>query len=98
MPPKVRESVFEVLHSKHTGVSKMKSLAQSYVWRPGMDAEIERRVTSCHSHQENQSAPAKAPLHPRGWPEYAWSHVHVDYAGLLEGHLFLILVDAYSKF
>ena len=62
-----------------------------------MDAGIEQRVKCCQSCQENQSAPAKAPLHPLEWSEHAWSHVYVDYAGPLEGHMFLLLVDAYSK-
>ena len=40
---------------------------------------------------------AKAPLHPWEWPERAWSRVHVDYAGPMDGLTFLIVVDAYSK-
>ena len=97
VPPKVRERVFDVLHSTHPGVSRIKSLAQSYVWWPGMDAEIEQTVKCCQSCQENIKAPAKEPLHLWEWPERAWSHVHVDYAGPFEGLMFLIVVDAYSK-
>ena len=63
----------------------MKSLAQSYVWWPGMDAEIEQTVKCCQSCQDNSKAPAKTPLHLWEWPERAWSHVHVDYASPFEG-------------
>ena len=30
-------------------------------------------------------------------PEWPWSRLHVDYVGPLQGHTFLVLVDAYSK-
>ena len=62
-----------------------------------MDAEIENRVKGCGSCQEHLNAPAKAPLHPWEWPECAWSRVHVDFAGPFEGSMFLLVVDAYSK-
>ena len=97
VPPKVRQSVIEVLHNTHPGVSHMKSFARSYVWWPKMDSDIERRGRDCPSCQLNLNSPAKAPLHPWEWPEHAWSRVHVGYAGPYKGLMFLILVDAYSK-
>ena len=97
VPPKARERVLEVLHSTHPGVSRMKSLARSYVWWPSMDSDIEQRVRNCQACQQHLNAPAKAPLHPWEWPERAWSRVHVDYAGPLDGLMFLIVIDAYSK-
>ena len=96
-PFKSREKVNEVLHSTHPGVSRMKSLTRSYVWWPGMDAEIENRVKSCHACQENLNFPGKAPVHPWEWHECAWSRVHIDYAGPFEGSLFLAVIDAFSK-
>ena len=62
-----------------------------------MDAEIENHEKNCHACQEILNPPAKAPLHPWEWAERAWSRVHVDYAGPFEGSMFLIVVDAYSK-
>ena len=94
VPPKVCERVIDVLHSMHPGVSRMKRLARSYVWWPGMDTEIEQRVKSCHACQENLNSPAKASLHTWEWPERAWSRVHVDYAGPFEGSTCMVAVDA----
>ena len=42
--------------------------------------------------------PLSAPLHPWEWPWQPWRRVHVDYAGPLEGHIILVIVDAQSKF
>ena len=40
---------------------------------------------------------AKAPLHPWEWPAQPWSRLHLDFAGPFLGHMYLVLVDAHSK-
>ena len=75
----------------------MKSLARSFVWWPGMDADIETKVKTCESCQMNASNPAKSPLIPWKWPEQPWSRLHIDHAGPFLGKTFLIVVDAHSK-
>ena len=97
VPPPARDQVLEILHSAHLGITRMKGLAPSYVWWPGMDAAIEDRAKKCHHCQESQKSPAKAPLHLLEWTERAWAQVHVDFAGPFEDHMFLLLVDAHSK-
>ena len=97
VPPPGRAHVLEQLHAGHPGTSRMKSLARSYVWWPGIDAEIATRVSSCPESQYNQNAPAPTPLQPWDWPERPWTRVHADYAGPFLGRMFLILVDAHSK-
>ena len=46
IPPQGWKKVLEELHAAHPGISHMKSLAQSYMWWPNMDAEIEAKVYS----------------------------------------------------
>ena len=38
-----------------------------------------------------------APLHPWQWPDKPWSRLHPDFAGPFLGRMYLILVDAHSK-
>ena len=45
-------------------------------------------------HRKN---PPEAPLHPWEWPSRPWERLHIDYAGPFLGKMFLIMVDAYSK-
>ena len=62
-----------------------------------MDAEIEHLVKTCPVCQESRPTPAPAPLHPWEYPSQPWSRLHLDFAGPFKGSMFLIIVDAYSK-
>ena len=37
------------------------------------------------------------PLHSREWPAQPWQRIHIDFAGPFLGVMFLIVVDAHSK-
>ena len=94
IPPQGWSQVLQELHESHPGISRMKSLARSFVWWPGMDDDILQGCVEC---QGNQKLPAKSPLQPWEWPEQPWTRLHVDYAGPFLGRMYLIVVDAYSK-
>ena len=97
VPPQGRSQVIEGLHETHPGICKMKSLARSYVWWPNMDKDLESRVRTCENCQMNRKNPPEAPLHPWEWPSRPWERIHIDYAGPFLGKMFLIMIDAYSK-
>ncbi len=46
---------------------------------------------------EQASKPAVAPLHPWVWPNSPWKRIHIDYAGPFLNKMFLVVVDAHSK-
>lgn len=97
VPSKLRTRVLENLHEGHLGTVKMKSLARSYVWWPGIDKQIEDLTKSCPGCHKVQNAPPQAPLHPWEWPSAPWQRVHIDFAGPFMNSMFLIAVDAHSK-
>ena len=97
VPPPGRDRILCQLHEGHPGISRMKSLARSFVWWPGLDKALEDKVKACEHCQHSQHLPVMAPIQPWEWPERPWSRLHVDYAGPLRGHMFLVVVDAHSK-
>ena len=97
MPKTLQETVLRKLHSSHPGMSRMKSLAGSYVWWPGLDKSVENLASSCSVCQVLKQAPPTAPLHLWVWPTKPWQLVHVDFAGPFIGKMYLVAVDAHSK-
>ena len=67
IPPPGQKLLLDELHENHPGKSKMKALARSYVWWPGIQTDIENMVNSCPVCQETRASPAPAPLHPWEW-------------------------------
>ena len=97
VPVKYRRDVLEMIHSGHNGVVRMKSIARSYVWWPGIDADIEQTAKSCAGCQANSNNPPTATTHPWQWPSTPFELVHVDFAGPFMNTKFFVLVDAHSK-
>ena len=56
IPPSLCGRVHEELHEGHPGASRMKSLARSFVWWPGLGKQIEHQVQSCDSCQRSRSS------------------------------------------
>ena len=97
VPNKLRAQILEELHEGHLGIVKMKSLSRGFAWWPGIDHDIEELAKECSGCQKTQRNPAKAPLHAWEWPAKPWQRIHVDYAGPFMGQMFLVAVDAHSK-
>lgn len=97
IPKNGQQQVLNELHMNHPGIVRMKALARSYVWWPNIDNDIESFVSKCLACQEHKKSPVKAPLHHWEIPRSPWSRLHVDFAGPFQGVMFLIIVDAYSK-
>ena len=97
IPSKHRSQILKELHKDHPGCSRMKSLARSYIWWPGMDKDIENIAKACIPCQNHRHAPTPANLHPWTWPTKPWQRIHIEFAGPFLGKSFLVIVDAHSK-
>ena len=97
IPTQGREKVLSMLHAGHQGESRTKAFARSYVWWPHMDDDISQMVKRCQHCNATRNQARSAPLHPWEYPRGPYDRVHIDYCGPIDGHMFLIIVDAYSK-
>ena len=97
VPRLLRGRILKMLHSGHPGQTRMKLLARSYVYWIGMDTDIERTVRGCECCQRAAKMLVKTELTP--WPETnrAMERIHIDFAGPQEGKMYLVVVDAYSR-
>ncbi|XP_026567937.1 uncharacterized protein K02A2.6-like [Pseudonaja textilis] len=97
IPSSLCTPVLKARHEGHPGIVRMKALARSYVWWPGMDDEIAKWVSSCRPCQESRPAPPVTT--PTKWESAnaPWSRLHIDLAGPMHGKTFLVVVDSFSK-
>ena len=63
VPPQARSACLAELHDGHPGVVRMKALARSYFWWPGLDKDIEAAVRACQLCQMTRPRPSPSPLH-----------------------------------
>ncbi|UYV63280.1 K02A2.6-like [Cordylochernes scorpioides] len=96
IPDSLREYVLKIIHENHIGVNKMKTLARSSVYWPGMDEQIEKLSKSCSTCMENTSKLPKQEFTEWTPPNKVWKRIHLDYF-YFAGKTFLILVDAHSN-
>ena len=97
IPPKLQGYVLSELYVSHPGIIRMKTVARKYIWWPNLDKELEELVQTCPECQANRRRPETAPPHPWNWPTRAWQRIHIDFAGPFLGHMFFLIIDAYSK-
>lgn len=94
---KLQAPLLRELHRGHPGISRMKAVAWSYLWWPGVDKGLEDLVSNCQNCQSNKHNPPSSPFLPWAWPSRPWERVHFDFAGPFLRRMYLITVDAHSK-
>ena len=97
VPTKFQGQILDEIHSGHLGVVKMKSVARTYVYWPKIDQQIEEKARGCPGCRQVRKAPPTTQLHPWEWPSKPWRRLHIDFAGPYLDKMFLIVVDAHSK-
>ena len=97
VPSDLQTSVLQILHEGHPGVCAMKELAKFYAWWRHIDDDIGHLVASCSDCQAGRPKEPEVPLFSWSVPSEPWSRVHIDFAGPFEGFMWLIVIDAYTK-
>ncbi|PIO77383.1 integrase core domain protein [Teladorsagia circumcincta] len=97
IPKSLRGKVLKQLHKGHPGMTRMKMLARGYVYWMNINRDIDENVHHCSYCQETAKMPRKTALN--SWPDgkKLWNRVHIDYAGPINGMMYLVVVDSYSK-
>ena len=98
VPESLQKEILKILHLGHLGIQRMKQLARTAVYWPGIDSDIVKLSQQCTSCGENQNKDPKAPVHPWMLPERPWSRIHIDHAINFMGTNWLVITDAYSKY
>ena len=88
----LQRRILKEFHSAHPGMSRMKA----FMYWPRMDRDIEKIVRECQGCQLAAKAP---PVQIQLWPktDTPSTRLHIDYAGPLNGHYFLVVVDSFTK-
>lgn len=98
VPQTLQKRVLVELHEAHLGVVKMKGVARSHVWWPKIEKDIENMVKNCQLCKSVQNTPTcSAKYHHWEVPVDPWYRIHIDFAGPFKGHMFLVVVDASTK-
>uniref|UniRef100_A0A0K0FRB1 RNA-directed DNA polymerase n=1 Tax=Strongyloides venezuelensis TaxID=75913 RepID=A0A0K0FRB1_STRVS len=98
IPVSLRDRVLALLHEGHFGATKVKLLARSYCYWPGISESIEILTKSCEVCQLHGETKKNNDLHSWQKPEKPWKRVHVDFAGPFMGSMWLLMTDSFSKF
>ena len=61
VPSTCRSKIATLLHEGHQGICKMKALARSYLWWPGIDRHLETIVKGCNICRELGKSPTPSP-------------------------------------
>ena len=93
MPYTLLKKILREFHIDHPGMTRMKSLMQSYMYWPRMDQDIEKMVKECRGCQLVAKAP---PIKIQPWPKTC-SVDEVTHRLPLNGHNYFIIVDSFSN-
>ena len=97
VPDKLRKDVLELLHVTHQGVVAVKAVARSYVWWPKINQDIELLTRQCSACQDGRNNPPRSRPHPWTPTKTPWERIHGDFCGPVNGVMWLIVVDAHTK-
>lgn len=97
IPENLRQTILKELHTSHLGIVKTKAEARSRFWFPGIDEAVETMIGSCDICIQLRPSPPRAPIAHWKYPSVPFHRIHIDYLGPIKGCVYLVIVDAYTK-
>lgn len=97
VPKSMRDDILDKLHYNHLGLEKTKARARDIVFWPGMNRNIEDKISECNACLKFQRSNQKETLIPTPVPDGVWETVATDIF-YFKGMAHLIIVDYYSKY
>lgn len=97
IPRSLRKFMLLKIHTGHFGINKCIQRANTAIFWPGMNIQIEDFIQKCNACQKYGSSKPKEPLILHEIEKLPWFKVGVDLYEL-HGEVFLLVVDYYSKY
>lgn len=96
VPTSMRLRMLKKLHEVHFGVTKTKKRAHDTMYWPGIDDQIEKMISACHTCQSNANKNQKEPLIAHKIPTRPFEKLACDIFEF-KSNDYLVVVDFYSK-
>ena len=94
-----RNTALEIAHDGHPGINSMKRFAREHIWYPGLDADIEELVETCHPCQAATLTMHRDPLVPTEPPTDVWTDLAGDHWGPTPVNTYmLVVIEKLSRF
>lgn len=97
IPKEMRSKILDSIHKGHFGINKCIQRANTAIYWPGMNTQIENYVSKCEICQKYGKSNIKEPLMFHKIEEIPWYKLGMDIFELY-GENYLLLVDYYSKY
>ena len=96
VPPSLRKTLLERLHSGHQGVTKCRERARQSIWWPGLSKQLDELVHNCPECLKSQRQRSQ-PLIPTPLPQLPWQKVASDLFEWKQ-ETYLLVVDYFSRY
>ena len=97
IPQALAQTIIDIAHEGHQGMTKTKQLLREKVWFPNMDTLVDNTVRDCLLCQLTTPNDTRTSLTMSTLPDSPWLEVSIDFCDLPTGE-HLVVMDDYSRF
>ncbi|XP_048054388.1 uncharacterized protein K02A2.6-like [Megalobrama amblycephala] len=97
IPQALRKEMLRRLHEGHLGAEKCKRRARTAIYWPGINADIDRMVSTCDTCLSHRAKQQKEPMIITDTPSEPWQKIGTDLF-VLNGKNYLLVVDYLSNY